>query len=183
MLLPTVTAFILISIFIVPMPSLITEKFSNTKADPSQESTERLLAEEAGQPWSGHEDSSTDAHNRTLTFLVQMTTVGLFFLIGGLFGFRWRGDLDHVCSEHVSQYCECISILHLLAVDSLGLSSTNYERCWNQLPCPGVQWVASPREYLPARCQSRGGCGVGCTGYQLHVLPWSSFFPAHSDFL
>lgn len=88
------------------MQSIFTDKSSHTTSDRARESTERLLAEEEGHPWIRDEDSSTEARNRFTTFLVQMTTVGLFFLIGGLFGFHWRGDLDRVCSEHVSQYCE-----------------------------------------------------------------------------
>lgn len=80
--------------------------------DADCESNERLLAEEEGQLWA--RDDETATCNAFVTHLLQTTVLGLFFLVGTLFGFLWRGDLDSQCSRHVSQYCEQRSFQSLL---------------------------------------------------------------------
>ncbi|KAJ5587751.1 uncharacterized protein N7459_003516 [Penicillium hispanicum] len=74
--------------------------------DPGHES-ERLLAEEEGQPWT--EDKETDICSSLATSLLKFTVLGIFFLVGTLFGFFWRGDLDGLCSRHVSQYSPVVN--------------------------------------------------------------------------
>lgn len=71
-----------------------------------QESGEQFLAEEEGTRWTEREEEETPTCKSFTTNLLQVTALGLAFLIGTLFGFRWRGDLDGLCSRHVSQYCE-----------------------------------------------------------------------------
>lgn len=73
--------------------------------DSRRESGERLLAEEEGTLWSGKETVSPDC-NSFAVCLMQLSALVLVFLVGTLFGFHWRGDLDGLCSRHVSQYCE-----------------------------------------------------------------------------
>ncbi|KAJ5562032.1 hypothetical protein N7535_003504 [Penicillium sp. DV-2018c] len=68
------------------------------------EAGERLLAEERGTPWANHGEWETPRCKGFAKGLLQVTTLGLFFLVGALFGFDWRGDLDSLCSKHVSQY-------------------------------------------------------------------------------
>ncbi|KAJ5698487.1 hypothetical protein N7462_000492 [Penicillium macrosclerotiorum] len=74
--------------------------------DPDYEENERLLAEEQGQIWSG--DYETDGCHSLASSLLQFTLLGIFFLVGTLLGFFWRGDLDGLCSQHVSQYSPII---------------------------------------------------------------------------
>jgi hypothetical protein len=74
--------------------------------DGAHESGERLLAEEEGALWKRNEDSSTPTCRNFATALLQLTILVLMFLVGTLFGFHWRGDLDGLCSKHVSQYCK-----------------------------------------------------------------------------
>ncbi|KAJ5419546.1 uncharacterized protein N7487_003096 [Penicillium crustosum] len=71
--------------------------------DSRRESGERLLAEEEGTPWSGNGTSALTC-TRFLACLFQLSALALVFLVGTLFGFHWRGDLDGLCSRHVSQY-------------------------------------------------------------------------------
>lgn len=72
--------------------------------DGDYESCEGLLVEEQGQVWTGDEES--DLCSTLATTFLQMTILGIFFLLGTLFGLMWHGDLDSQCSQHVSQYCE-----------------------------------------------------------------------------
>jgi hypothetical protein len=74
--------------------------------DSVRESGERLLAEEEGALWSKNEESSTSTCKRVADALFQMIALVLMFLVGTLLGFHWRGDLDGICSEHISQYCK-----------------------------------------------------------------------------
>lgn len=71
---------------------------------PEYEATERLLAEEEGQLWTGDDDS--DVCISITTVFVQFTALSLVFLFGTLFGFFWRGDLDGLCGRQVSEFCE-----------------------------------------------------------------------------
>ncbi|KAJ5589166.1 hypothetical protein N7537_011844 [Penicillium hordei] len=71
--------------------------------DSRRESGERLLAEEEGTLWSGEEIASPTC-NSFAVCLLQLSAIVLVFLVGTLFGFHWRGDLDDLCSRHVSQY-------------------------------------------------------------------------------
>lgn len=73
--------------------------------DSRRESGERLLTEEEGTPWSGNE-TSAPISNIFASCLLQLSALVLVFLVGTLFGFHWRGDLDGLCSRHVSHYCE-----------------------------------------------------------------------------
>lgn len=73
--------------------------------DSKRESGERLLAEEEGTVWSGNETSAPTC-NSFAECLLQLGVLLLVFLVGTLFGFHWRGDMDALCSRHVSQYCE-----------------------------------------------------------------------------
>ncbi|KAJ5160441.1 uncharacterized protein N7482_007445 [Penicillium canariense] len=65
---------------------------------------ERLLLEEQGQLWS--RDDGTDSCSLLASSLLHLTALSIFFLVGTLFGFFWRADLNGLCSRHVSQYCE-----------------------------------------------------------------------------
>ncbi|KAJ5135847.1 uncharacterized protein N7515_005125 [Penicillium bovifimosum] len=76
----------------------------NCTRNVSQEASERLLPEEEGTPWTNHGESTRSSWNGVAISLLQVTTLALFFLVGTLFGFQWRGDLDNLCSKHVSQY-------------------------------------------------------------------------------
>ena len=78
--------------------------------DSRRESGERLLAEEEGTLWSGNETSAPTCNNFAAC-LLQLSALVLVFLVGTLFGFHWRGDLDGLCSRHVSQYCEISKLL------------------------------------------------------------------------
>lgn len=73
---------------------------------PDYESTEHLLAEEEGHLWTGDDDS--DVCISTTTVFVQFTVLAIVFLVGTLLGFLWRGDLDGLCGQHVSQYCRLL---------------------------------------------------------------------------
>ncbi|KAJ6103028.1 hypothetical protein N7486_005455 [Penicillium sp. IBT 16267x] len=66
------------------------------------ESEEHLLAEEEGLLWTVNEGND-DCSSFTKSFL-WFTALSVFFMSGTLFGFFWRGDLDGLCSQHVSQY-------------------------------------------------------------------------------
>ncbi|CAG7922007.1 unnamed protein product [Penicillium olsonii] len=68
------------------------------------ESGEHLLAEEEGALWTRNEASSTLRYNGFAAGLLQTTALLLFFLVGALFGFQWRGDMDSLCGVHTSQY-------------------------------------------------------------------------------
>lgn len=70
------------------------------------ESGERLLAEEEGTGWRKTEVYTPKSCKSFAGNLFQMIAVVIFFLIGTLFGFYWRGDLDALCGAHVSQYCK-----------------------------------------------------------------------------
>ncbi|CAI7634570.1 unnamed protein product [Penicillium bialowiezense] len=77
------------------------------RSDPQaskDESGERLLAEEEGTPWSRSEESATKDCRGVANALSHMTALAVFFLIGSLFGFSWRGDVDGLCGTHTSQY-------------------------------------------------------------------------------
>jgi hypothetical protein len=76
------------------------DKFPDLE-DP-RESEERLLAEEDGTLWTANEEECSYFTKSFLWF----TALSIFFISGTLFGFFWRGDLDGLCSQHVSQYCE-----------------------------------------------------------------------------
>lgn len=78
--------------------------------DSRRESGERLLAEEEGTLWSGNVTSAPTC-NSFAASLLQLSALMLVFLVGTLFGFHWRGDLDGLCSRHVSQYCEISKLL------------------------------------------------------------------------
>ncbi|KAJ5243162.1 uncharacterized protein N7469_001489 [Penicillium citrinum] len=69
---------------------------------PDYESTERLLAEEEGHLWTGDDDD--DFCITTATVFLQFIALAMVFLVGTLFGFFWRGDLDGLCGPHVSRY-------------------------------------------------------------------------------
>ncbi|KAJ5158906.1 uncharacterized protein N7500_008557 [Penicillium coprophilum] len=71
--------------------------------DSTYESSERLLAEEEGTLWSGNEPSVPTCSSFAVC-LFRASALVLVFLVGALFGFQWRGDLDGLCSRHVSQY-------------------------------------------------------------------------------
>ncbi|CAG8948117.1 unnamed protein product [Penicillium salamii] len=73
-------------------------------SQPTDESGERLLAEEEGTLWTNNEETPTACCQSFATGLLQTATLVLFFLIGTLFGFDWRGDLDTMCHAHTSQY-------------------------------------------------------------------------------
>ncbi|CAI7617891.1 unnamed protein product [Penicillium viridicatum] len=75
--------------------------------DSRRESGERLLAEEEGTLWSGNATSAPTC-NTFAECLLQLSALVLVFLVGTLFGFHWRGDLDGLCSRHVSQYSTVI---------------------------------------------------------------------------
>lgn len=68
------------------------------------ESSERLLAEQEGVLWT--EDDDDEVCISTMTIFLQFTALAIVFLIGALFGFFWRADLDGLCGRHVSQYCK-----------------------------------------------------------------------------
>ena len=70
-----------------------------------RESGEGLLAEEEGTLWN-RKETPTPTCNSFAVCLFQLSALVLVFLVGTLFGFHWRGDLDGLCSRHVSQYCE-----------------------------------------------------------------------------
>ncbi|KAJ6091962.1 hypothetical protein N7467_003931 [Penicillium canescens] len=77
---------------------------NSDKEDSTRESGERLLAEEEGILWSGGDESSSDTCKAVATTVLQVSALGLLFLVGCVFGFYWRGDLNSLCSRHVSQY-------------------------------------------------------------------------------
>lgn len=84
------------------------------RSDPQaskDESGERLLAEEEGTPWSRNEESATKDCRGVANALSHMTALAVFFLVGSLFGFSWRGDVDGLCGAHTSQYCEAPSLI------------------------------------------------------------------------
>ncbi|MBZ6432504.1 MAG: hypothetical protein LBE64_15880 [Acinetobacter pittii] len=66
-----------------------------------QEFGERLLAEE-GTLCDG-KGISTRTCNSFAVLLLQLSALMLLFLVVALFGFHWRGDMDGLCSRHVSQ--------------------------------------------------------------------------------
>ncbi|CDM30297.1 hypothetical protein DTO013E5_9278 [Penicillium roqueforti] len=68
-----------------------------------RESGEGLLAEEEGTLWN-RKETPTPTCNSFAVCLFQLSALVLVFLVGTLFGFHWRGDLDGLCSRHVSQY-------------------------------------------------------------------------------
>jgi hypothetical protein len=105
-------------------------QYDSDKEDPTRESGERLLAEEEGTLWSGGDESSSDTCKAVATTLLQMSALGLLFLVGCVFGFYWRGDLNSLCSRHVSQYCEYTPVM-LLKPSLLKSSSDCDERRWN----------------------------------------------------
>lgn len=72
----------------------------------TDDSGERLLAEEEGTPWTKNEESSTKVCKGFAASLSQFTALLVFFFIGALIGFGWRGDLDDLCGAYVSQYCK-----------------------------------------------------------------------------
>ncbi|CAG8886326.1 unnamed protein product [Penicillium egyptiacum] len=71
--------------------------------DSRRESGELLLAEEDGTLWGGKE-TSAPACSSFAVCLLRLVALVLLFLVGTLFGFHWRGDLDGLCSRHVSRY-------------------------------------------------------------------------------
>lgn len=71
---------------------------------PDYESSERLLAEEEGILWT--EDDDSDVYISITTMFLQFTAFAVVFLLGTIFGFFWRADLDGLCGRHVSRYCE-----------------------------------------------------------------------------
>ena len=66
-----------------------------------QEFGERLLAEEG--TLCGGKEISTRTCSSFVVFLLQLSALMLLFLVVALFGFHWRGDMDGLCSRHVSQ--------------------------------------------------------------------------------
>jgi hypothetical protein len=86
------------------------------KEDSRRESGERLLAEEEGTLWSSGDESSSDTCKAVAMILLQINVLGFLFLVGCVFGFYWRGDLNSLCSRHVSQYCEHDPVLLLSQV-------------------------------------------------------------------
>ena len=78
--------------------------FTKRPESPSPGLNERLLAVEEGELWTVDEESSI-CHSLAVN-LLHFTILGIIFLVGVLFGFFWRGDLDGLCSNHVSYYCE-----------------------------------------------------------------------------
>jgi hypothetical protein len=72
----------------------------------ARESGKRLLAEEEGAVWSRNEDPFLPTCKKFATCFLQLSTLVLMFLVGTLFGFHWRGELNGLCSEHVSHYCK-----------------------------------------------------------------------------
>lgn len=78
--------------------------------DSRRESGERLLVEEEGTLWSERETASPTC-NSFAVCLMQLSALVLVFVVGTLLGFHWRGDLDGLCSRHVSQYCEISKLL------------------------------------------------------------------------
>jgi hypothetical protein len=105
---------------------------NSDKEDSTRKSGERLLAEEEGTLWSGGDESSSDTCNVVATTVLQVSALGLLFLVGCVFGFYWRGDLNSLCSRHVSQYCEYTSVM-LLKPSLLKTSSDCDERSWNRI--------------------------------------------------
>ncbi|KAJ5249034.1 hypothetical protein N7468_000485 [Penicillium chermesinum] len=73
--------------------------------DEDRGSAERLLAVEGGL-WTG--DEEPQRLGDLAVTLLHFTILGIIFLVGILVGFFWRGDLDGLCSEHVSQYSPLI---------------------------------------------------------------------------
>ena len=70
-------------------------------------SEERLLAQE-GVVWTLDEETNS-CGSFTKTFL-RFFAISIFFMSGALFGFFWRGDLDGLCSRHISQQCELLYV-------------------------------------------------------------------------
>lgn len=89
---------------------------------------ERLLGVGEGGLWTESEESYRCTS--VAVTLLHFTILGIIFLVGVLFGFFFRGDLDGVCSDYVSQYCE-------QAIPGSSTSLTCYsaynERSWHRL--------------------------------------------------
>ena len=102
--------FFSVIFYLLGIQTMFCDKASRYE-DNARESGERLLAEEEGALWTRNESSLTPTCKNFATGLLQMTALVLVFLVGTLFGFHWRGDLDGLCREHVSQYCKAYTKL------------------------------------------------------------------------
>lgn len=121
---------------------------------PDYESTERLLAEEEGHLWTGDDDD--DFCITTATVFLQFIALAMVFLVGTLFGFFWRGDLDRLCGPHVSRYCmPPINFIWPRFEISLPLNSTFGRRDISQISPRVIQWGIPERKHLSAGCKPR----------------------------
>lgn len=119
-------------------------------SQPTDESGERLLAEEEGTLWTNNEETPTACCKSFATGLLQTAALVLFFLIGALFGFDWRGDLDTMCHAHTSQYCK---LVHLIFVPLTHCQISNYhKRSWDRVQPSNVQWLAFKGKHISSRC-------------------------------
>ena len=133
---------------------------------PDYESTERLLAEEEGHLWTGDEDDDTCI--TTATIFLQFIALAMVFLVGTLFGFFWRGDLDGLCGPYVSRYCKpSIKFIRRELSASLRSYSTFSRRSLSEISPRLVWWGISEGKYLSTGCKPRCWCSLGFSRGQL----------------
>lgn len=82
------------------------DKISIPSPNPDAEAgpDERLLPEEGQQTLHQKKPSR---RRKTGIILLQIIVLAFAFITGSTAGYKWRGDLDHLCTGHVSQYCVC----------------------------------------------------------------------------
>ncbi|KAJ5630793.1 uncharacterized protein N7484_010893 [Penicillium longicatenatum] len=145
--------------------------------DPRQ-SEERLLAEENGILWTASEKKGSHFTKSFLWF----TALSIFFMSGTLFGFFWRGDLDGLCSQHVSQYSPIMMKVGI-SYDTREFNGSLFkENIFRQDASPDVDaaWEALGVNYRGIRVPTADAEQSGLTADQVQINPkYGGGYPAN----
>ncbi|KAJ5281326.1 hypothetical protein N7478_006698 [Penicillium angulare] len=111
---------------------MFADKIPSVK-DSDNECEERLLAEEEGMLWIG--DDEGNSYSTYTILLLWVLGLYIIFMAGALFGFFWRGDLNGLCSQHISQYCELQSFNGSLVKENIFRqdASPEVDAAWDSL--------------------------------------------------
>ncbi|KAJ5137880.1 hypothetical protein N7526_004113 [Penicillium atrosanguineum] len=146
------------------------------------ESREGLLPEEEDEAWTQEEE--IDTCDDWVTTILQVTTVGIFFFLGILFGMMWHGDLDSQCSQHVSQYSPVMSEVgityHLQKSNNPLLRETVYRQ--EASPEVDSAWDALGVNYRSIRVPPEEAAGSDLSSDQVQINPrYGGGFPANVE--
>ncbi|KAJ5684647.1 uncharacterized protein N7477_000992 [Penicillium maclennaniae] len=142
------------------------------------ESRESLLPEEQ-EAWS--QDDEFDSCDDCVTTVLQLTALGVFFLLGLLFGTMWHGDLDSRCSQHVARYSPVMSEVgityHLQRSNNPLLKDSVYRQEAN--PEVDAAWDALGVNYRSIRVSPEEAAESDFSSDQVKINPsYGGGFPA-----